>query len=217
MLDVRDTASQMMTIQCLCYICSFSVANVAQSGTLACLHSVPQTYMCSLSPVQCCTYLPTKGRDQDFLLSLWIWFASYELFITTESWKHLYKTTWTTHKIHVTTKLYRHDPPLAHPTVLLWPVVPGTFVHSPPTIQSLCPKRLAAFRLPSTMSGTSPYSKLQDHSLSGLLQLSLIFFHHRQTPTKLQSLSTSEQWRWLFQSWFHHDISGSAVQTTSAL
>ena len=41
-----------------------------------------------LSPVQCRTILPTKGRDRNFRLSLWIWFASYQNSITPR-WKHL--------------------------------------------------------------------------------------------------------------------------------
>ena len=43
-----------------------------------------------LLAVQCRTILPTKGRDQNFRLSLWIWFASYQNSITPRSWKHLY-------------------------------------------------------------------------------------------------------------------------------
>ena len=44
----------------------------------------------SLSPVECHTFFPTKGRDRNFLLSLWIRLASYQNFITPQSWKHLY-------------------------------------------------------------------------------------------------------------------------------
>ena len=43
-----------------------------------------------LSPVECRTFFPTKGRDQKFLLSLWIRFASHQNSITPRSWKHLY-------------------------------------------------------------------------------------------------------------------------------
>ena len=43
-----------------------------------------------LLPVRCHTFLPTKGRNRNFRLSLWIWFASYQNSITPRSWKHLY-------------------------------------------------------------------------------------------------------------------------------
>ena len=43
-----------------------------------------------LSPVRCHTFLPTKGRNRNFLLSLWIWFVSYQNSITPRSWKHLH-------------------------------------------------------------------------------------------------------------------------------
>ena len=42
-----------------------------------------------LSLVQCRTTLSAKGCDRNFLLSLWIWFASYHNSITPRSWKHL--------------------------------------------------------------------------------------------------------------------------------
>ena len=48
----------------------------------------------SLSPIECCTFFPTKGRDRNFLLLLCIRFASYQNFTTPRLWKHLYS--WST-------------------------------------------------------------------------------------------------------------------------
>ena len=49
----------------------------------------------SPSPVERRTFLPTKGRDRNFLLLLWIWFASYQNSFTPRSWKHHYVVYWT--------------------------------------------------------------------------------------------------------------------------
>ena len=60
-------------------------------------------------PVLCRTFLLTKGHDHNFLLSLWIQFASSQNSITPRLWKHLYSYDYS-YSTQLSTAQYRFSP-----------------------------------------------------------------------------------------------------------